>query len=98
MQQVIGGVLILTAIIHFAVKICVWRDCARGQGGGAPELDGVIFPPIFITVGISWIDRATEVLRLSAWTYIGIWIGLTALAYGTMVFVERHDSKASTQD
>jgi len=45
---VVGALLIVGGLLHFVLKVLVAFD---RSSGGAPLLDGVIFPPLFLGVG-----------------------------------------------
>lgn len=86
-----GGVLfLLAAVLGFLLKLDVASDGGRG---GAPYLDGAVFPPIAATFGIHLlVEAAKATLPGGLVAYIVIWLGLTALAAGMIVKVsERAD-------
>jgi uncharacterized membrane protein YhaH (DUF805 family) len=80
---ILGWVLCSFAIIVFAFKLLVVHGEASDPqgGGGAPTLDGVIFPPIFLAVGLGLLDRRYSDFSLPGWSYVCIWLVGTVLIY-----------------
>lgn len=55
---VFGAVLIFVALLHFVLKLLVaYSRCS----GGAPLLDGVVFPPLFLGLGSALFFRHYKV-------------------------------------
>jgi hypothetical protein len=80
---ILGWVMCSLAIVVFAFKLLVLYGAASDSqgGGGAPTLDGVIFPPIFLSAGLGLLDMRYSDLSLPGWSYVCIWIVGTVLIY-----------------
>jgi hypothetical protein len=80
---IVGWVLCSFGVIVFAFKLAVVHGEASDPqgGGGAPTLDGVIFPPIFLAVGSALLGRRYPDYSMPTWAYVCIWIGGTFLIY-----------------
>ena len=73
----VAVLLILGSMLHFVLKVLVaYRRCS----GGAPLLDGVVFPPVFLGVGSADIFRHFEVAAS------GLVVGLVALVVVVIVY------------
>ncbi len=73
-MQVLGYILLVGGALFGLVKFYVVYDVARNShnSGGVPTIDGLIFPPIFITAGIC------NIVKLPAeWWGVLIWLGIT---------------------
>lgn len=80
---ILGILLCFLAIIVFGFKLMVLYGEAKDPqgGGGAPTLDGVIFPPIFFAFGLGAIGRRYPDYLLPTWGYVCIWLVGTVLIY-----------------
>jgi len=55
---ILAGFIVVLALVHASLKVIVAYDqCA----GGAPLLDGYIFPPVFLGVGSSIFFRRFQI-------------------------------------
>ena len=79
----LGWVLCSFAVVVFVFKLLVLHGEASDPqgGGGAPTLDGVIFPPVFMGVGLAILGRRYPDYSMPTWAYVCIWIGGTFLIY-----------------
>ncbi len=84
--DVIGASLMIFATLHVWLKVPIWIDAGRNASGGAPELDGLIFPPLFFTFGLFSIVRSHAV---PLWGYLLLWATLTAILYGVMAWMHK---------
>lgn len=81
-----GALFVFVALLIFVVKV----DVARDNSGGAPYLDGIVFPPLFAAFGIGFLLEGMKVDLGNAWlSYIGIWLVLTSIAAGIILRVSR---------
>ncbi len=76
---IMGIVFVSSGLLIGIFKWFIAYDVARDPmtGGGVPTLDGVIFPPILITVGLFFFNI------MSFWWLVGTWLLLTAFFGGT---------------
>ena len=52
-----GAVLMAFAALYVGMKIGVWVASGKDESGGAPEIDGIVFPPLFLTFGLPLIHN-----------------------------------------
>ncbi len=83
--QVIGIVFIVAAFLHFVIKIGVWYSVYSDftGGGSPPEMDGVIFPPIWLAFGLYVVVANSTSIGVPQWAYLVIWLGGTVVTYLT---------------
>jgi hypothetical protein len=74
---VVAALLILGGLLHFILKVLVaYSRCS----GGAPLLDGVIFPPLFLGMGSAVFFRHYGIAAS------GLVVGLASLAVVITVY------------
>ena len=86
-----GVVFIIVASLILAFKLGV----ARSPDGGAPVLDGIVFPPIIATVGFIMLGFARRV-GTGDWIYWVLWLALTLFAFEAISYAGKvgdRDSK-----
>ncbi len=81
--QVIGIVFIVAAFLHLLMKLPLWYswDSDFTGGGTRPEIDGVIFPPLFLVFGLYVVDANSASIGIPQWAYLVIWLGGTVVTY-----------------
>ncbi len=90
-----GGVLMVASVLYFGFKLHIVFQISREplSHGGVPTLDGIIFPPIFFTWGLSFFGEGSDFLAMPTWGYWILWIVLTLLAYLSFMAVQTIASK-----
>jgi hypothetical protein len=74
-SALVGLGVCLCAALHYVAKLYMTHASARDlMGGGAPTLDGLIFPPLMGVLGVFLLSEAR------GWLLIGTWLALLALA------------------
>ncbi len=90
-----GGVLMGAAVLYLGFKLHIVFQISGEplSHGGVPTLDGIIFPPIFFTWGLSFFGEGSDFLAMPTWGYWILWIVLTLLAYLSFMAVQTIASK-----
>ncbi len=90
-----GGILMVAAFLYFGFKLRIVFQISRepSSQGGVPTLDGIIFPPIFFTWGLSFVAKGSALLAMPTWGYWVLWIVITLLAYLSFMIVQAIGSK-----
>jgi hypothetical protein len=86
----LGWILVSMSVVYFLFKMFMVFDMERdpGSGGGAPVFDGVIFPPICGTFGVSFI-RTSPHQNWGFPAYALLWLLLTMAAILIFALADR---------
>jgi len=74
----IAGFMILLSLVYALIKIPIAYSYGDGSAGGAPLLDGYIFPPIGLGFGSSILFRHFQVKMSGSLVGIGAFLVLLA--------------------
>lgn len=96
---IIASILLLLGTFHFIIKLGVWYETAKCPygGGGAPSLDGIIFPPIFLAFGTNTLLKELFDIKLGYMAFL-LWLLLTVLTVKAMTYMEKKGRQKLKED
>lgn len=88
LRKSLGWLLCIGGCLIFLFKLFVAFTARRkAHSKGVPTLDAVIFPPIFITVGIIFLTAPDS--RLSFWWYCLMWLFGTIVSFIILWLIQK---------
>ena len=89
---IVGYLLLAAAAGWWGYKVYVSYSSAGGTDFLMPVYDGAMYPPILATVGLYLVLSNRDVVW-SIWAYVGLWLGLTVVAWGIIRLMEELGDK-----
>lgn len=81
--MIVGYIFVVATCLFFGFKVIVAFD-TKGGDGGVPLMDGVMFPPVLLLAGLSFLGT-----HWNWWVWGLAWLFLTLTAFGIMEVVSR---------
>ena len=83
---VLGYALLVIATLYYLFRL---RTAFTSAGGTIDVVtrDAVLFAPIIASLGLFLVLRTYEI-HWSPWAYVGVWFGLAAIFWGTILLAQ----------